>query len=1480
MNEIGGKTSEWFHENDNRSYLQKMIGSLLKMGRMPKHVGFIMDGNRRFAQNRLKNKLEGHVKGFERLADVLNCIENFKRSDEEVKYLLEFAEEKFERLLEEVDELEKLEVKIKFCGKLELLPRSLRKLMKEIELLTENSKKFKLNIMMAYTSRDEMLKGIDNYLEENGKLEMEGKMEEEFSKYLYVENEVDLMIRTSGETRLSDFLLWQCGKTLSMSLYRLDGTTGKETGGLIVKKKKQDEGEQMVKTNHLRKKVEETPSFGDGVNRTHLKRIRKEEERRRYHIEHPKGAPLTKKREKKHRYDRTPRHLLKDVECDLKATKWTEYGTKKSSFDSSVRGWHDMPSQRSVRHYAPSEISTQRAKFDHLHFDHSVRSNFGFDSKSDEDEEEDDYDSANESVDEQENDKIVERNWYGIDECCESRYDYEMSYEKAINKKRVNENIKSKEKVNAKQLQYNQDQDAWETNRLITSGVVKYKEKEDDKLANKEKRMKSFLTSSRDDDINDGSKVNILVSNIVPPFLDGRYIFSKQYEPVIPIRDVTSDMAIMAKKGTCKSVKNWREVKERQATIAKQMEMEGTQMEEITKRSQNTEKSDTNEMEISEEENNLTKEQLDEWKRIRIEQENELVKADEDDEEDDDDDDDGKDVVTKKMKEMKKRYEEKYSKKKRYMNQTYGEFIKDSKTDQEEIDQKEMKEEMLQQRRRLPIYQVKDDIIRLVRETQVLICVGETGSGKTTQLTQYLLNAGFGGEGKISSIIGCTQPRRVAAMSVAKRVAEEMNVQLGQEVGYSIRFEDCCHKKKTVIKYMTDGILLREFLQDRHLSKYSLIIMDEAHERTLNTDLLFGLLKQLTTYRRDIKIIITSATMDAQKFSTFFGDAPIFHIPGRTYPVEIYYSKSVADDYVDASIRQTIQIHLGAPSGDILVFMPGQEDIEATVALIKQRLQALNKAPELKILPIYSQLPSDQQAYIFQRNSNGIRKCIVATNIAETSLTVDGIMYVVDCGYCKMKVYNSRIGMDALQVYPISQANAQQRSGRAGRTGPGQCFRLYTERAFYHEMLSCQVPEIQRTNLSNVVLLLKSLGVENLLEFQFMDSPPQDNLLNSMYQLWILNALSNSGDITQLGKQMIEFPLDPILSKMLIVSSEMKCSVEILTIVSMLSVPSIFYRPKGKEEEADNKREKFQVPESDHLTYLNIYIQWKKHGYSIKWCNEHYIHAKAMKKVREIRIQLKEAMLQSNRYRIVSCVYKWEIVRKCICSAYFHHAARLKSTNEYVNLRTGIPCTLHPTSALYNSISNLSDYIVYHELIMTTREYMQCVTVVDGQWLAELGSLFFTLKVPRSQLMSTTVPPTLKKIRNNLATTISYTDKRDQELMKEAQMEDEMKEKKSSSKIFRKKSATDYGNVIVGPGLNCTSTRRTIFDLNQQSETETSEDNDNEDEEKKSDVTTSKHQFKLPKKPKFSSELQHHRHDRELNEREYNTSIRRKRSGR
>lgn len=817
----------------------------------------------------------------------------------------------------------------------------------------------------------------------------------------------------------------------------------------------------------------------------------------------------------------------------------------------------------------------------------------------------------------------------------------------AREKERARQQVK---RLSARQSQFNEDNARWEENRMLTSGVA----------------YRPELDTDFDD--TQETRVQLIVTDLKPPFLDGRIVFTKQMEPVYPLRDPSSDLAIICRKGSA-LLRELREQRDRSKNVNRFWELQGSQIGKA--------------IGVADPAPGTAPVGQEEARPVQaVGHDGEI------------------------------NYKEE------------AQFAKHLAKPTQAVSQFATMHTIQQQRELLPIYKCRRQLLQVIRDNAVIIVVGETGSGKTTQLTQYLMEEGFCRHGQK---IGCTQPRRVAAVSVAKRVSEERECTLGEEVGYAIRFEDCTNKQ-TRIKYMTDGVLLRESLRDPSLFEYAAIIMDEAHERSLHTDVLLGILKKVVaTGRTDLRLIVTSATMDADKFSRFFGGVPTFTIPGRTFPVEKLFSRAPQEDYVEAAVKQALTIHLSEGPGDILVFMTGQEDIEITCYALAERLRELGEdvAP-LLILPIYSQLASDLQAKIFDKAPPGTRKVIVATNIAETSLTVDGIYYVIDSGYCKLKVYNPRIGMDALQVFPVSQANANQRAGRAGRTGPGKCFRLYTESGFCHEMLESTVPEIQRTNLANVVLLLKSLGVDNLLEFDFMDPPPQENILNSMYQLWVLGALDNTGDLTPLGRKMVEFPLDPPLSKMLLMSETLSCSAEIAIIVSMLSVPSVFFRPKDRQEESDAAREKFMVAESDHLTLLHVYQQWRQHHYSNAWCAEHFVHAKAMRKVREVRSQLLDIMKQQ-KVSHTSCGTDWDVVRKTICSAYFHHAAKFKGVGEYINLRTATPCHMHVTSALYG-LGYTPDYVVYHELVLTTKEYMQCVTAVDPYWLAELGPMFFSVK--------------------------------------------------------------------------------------------------------------------------------------------------------
>ncbi|PBP28360.1 pre-mRNA splicing factor ATP-dependent RNA helicase prp16 [Diplocarpon rosae] len=844
----------------------------------------------------------------------------------------------------------------------------------------------------------------------------------------------------------------------------------------------------------------------------------------------------------------------------------------------------------------------------------------------------------------EEDSKALDRDWYAGDEFGhvfgEDEHNPFASYDNSWAEQQQEAVQAEKKKISAPRIsaratQKQKDVDAWETNRMLTSGVAQRRDTADD---------------FEDDE--EATRVHLLVHDLKPPFLDGRTVFSKQLEPVPAIRDAQSDMAVFSRKGS-KVVKEKRQQKERQKQAQEATNMAGTALGNL--------------MGVKEDEGDSA---------APVPGEVEIQG-----------------------------------------NSKFEQHMKKNEGASNFSQSKSLKE----QREFLPAFAVREDLLRVIRDNQVVIVVGETGSGKTTQLTQFLYEDGYAKLG----LIGCTQPRRVAAMSVAKRVSEEMECKLGGTVGYAIRFEDCT-SRETSIKYMTDGVLLRESLNEPDLDRYSCVIMDEAHERALNTDVLMGLFKKVLARRRDLKLIVTSATMNSKRFSDFYGGAPEFFIPGRTFPVDIMFHRSPVEDYVDQAVQQVLAIHVSQGAGDILVFMTGQEDIEVTCELIQERLNALNDPPKLSILPIYSQMPADLQAKIFDKAAPGVRKVIVATNIAETSLTVDGIMYVVDAGYSKLKVYNPRMGMDTLQITPISQANASQRAGRAGRTGPGKAYHLFTEAAFKDEMYIQTIPEIQRTNLANTVLLLKSLGVKDLLDFDFMDPPPQDTITTSLFDLWALGALNNIGDLTEVGRKMTAFPMDPSLAKLLITSEDYGCSEEMLTIVSMLSVPTVFYRPKERMEESDAAREKFFVPESDHLTFLHVYSQWKSNGYSDGWCTRHFLHPKSLRRAKEIRDQLGDIM-KMQKMAMISCGTDWDVIRKCICSGYYHQAAKVKGIGEYVNLRTSVTVQLHPTSALYG-LGYLPDYVVYHELILTSKEYMSTVTSVDPRWLADLGGVFYSIK--------------------------------------------------------------------------------------------------------------------------------------------------------
>ncbi|KAN0064421.1 hypothetical protein ACQY0O_002794 [Thecaphora frezii] len=642
-------------------------------------------------------------------------------------------------------------------------------------------------------------------------------------------------------------------------------------------------------------------------------------------------------------------------------------------------------------------------------------------------------------------------------------------------------------------------------------------------------------------------------------------------------------------------------------------------------------------------------------------------------------------------------------------------------------------------RKSLPVYALREELLDAVAEHQVLIVVGETGSGKTTQLPQFLHEAGYTKGGKK---IGCTQPRRVAAMSVAARVAEEMGVRLGRECGYSIRFEDCT-SDVTVLKYMTDGMLLREFLTEPDLGAYSALIIDEAHERTLSTDVLFGLVKDIARFRPDLKLLISSATLDAEKFSEYFDDAPIFYVPGRRYPVDIHYTPQPEANYLHAAITTVFQIHTTQPRGDILVFLTGQDEIEAAMENLQETCRALgNKIAELIVCPIYANLPSELQAKIFEPTPEGARKVVLATNIAETSITIDGVVFVIDPGFVKQNSYNPKTGMAALTVVPCSRASANQRAGRAGRVGPGKCFRLFTKWAFQNELEENTTPEIQRTNLSNVVLLLKSLGINDLLHFDFLDPPPTDTLMRSLELLYALGALNDKGELTKLGRRMAEFPVDPQISKAVIVSEAYGCTEEVLSVVSMLpEAGSLFFRPKDRKVHADNARAAFLPKEGggeggDPFHLLNIWNGYVEAGYSQAWCVENFLQPKVLARVRDVRDQLAalcerveivpRSVMEDGGREGKGGVGATESIQLSILSGYFINTARLAKGGEtYRPIKGNAAVHLHPSSALVKMVPPPRT-VCFFELVETSRCFMRQVMGVKNEWLLQVARHYFT----------------------------------------------------------------------------------------------------------------------------------------------------------
>ena len=552
------------------------------------------------------------------------------------------------------------------------------------------------------------------------------------------------------------------------------------------------------------------------------------------------------------------------------------------------------------------------------------------------------------------------------------------------------------------------------------------------------------------------------------------------------------------------------------------------------------------------------------------------------------------------------------------------------------------------------------------------------------------------------------QPRRVAATTVATRVADEMGCKLGEEVGYSIRFEDLT-SAKTRIKFLTDGLLLREALADPLLSRYSVIMIDEAHERSLSTDILLGILKKIRKRRTDLRIVVSSATLQAEDFLQFFsgeeitqnGKGPennlgrIISLEGRMYPVDTLFLEEPAEDYVERAVKTVFDIHTSEPGGDILLFLTGREEIDTALQMIADRAAALHpRAQSILSLPLYAGLTSEQQLYVFEPAPENTRKVIVSTNIAEASVTIDGIVYVIDCGFVKLRAFNPKTGIETLTATPVSKASATQRAGRAGRTKPGKCYRLYTQSA-YESLPEATVPEIQRSNLAPIILQLKALGVDYVLRFDFLTPPPAELIIRALELLYSLGAVDDYAKLTRpLGVRMAELSVEPMMAKVLLSASAMECLSEILSIAAMTSLQgAVWFHHDGEKKATDTARRKFAAEEGDHLTLLNVYQTFVTKGRKdSKWCRDNFLNFKSMTRAVSIRAQLKRYLerfginvdetLAANR-RPEDWSNKGEQIRKCLTTGYFAHAARMQPDGTFKTVNGGVTLHAHPSSLMF-----------------------------------------------------------------------------------------------------------------------------------------------------------------------------------------------------
>jgi len=619
----------------------------------------------------------------------------------------------------------------------------------------------------------------------------------------------------------------------------------------------------------------------------------------------------------------------------------------------------------------------------------------------------------------------------------------------------------------------------------------------------------------------------------------------------------------------------------------------------------------------------------------------------------------------------------------------------------------------------LPIAQKSEELTQLLLQHQVVIVAGETGCGKTTQLPKICLNAGLGLRGKIAH----TQPRRVAATSVASRIASEVKGNVGELVGYAVRFSEKT-SRDTRIKLMTDGVLLAELQSDPMLKQYEVIIIDEAHERSLNIDFLLGFLKQLLKRRQELKVIVTSATIDPQSFSKYFDNAPIVSIEGRTYPVEVRYQpieeqeNSGNTDPLFQGVGYAIDTCMSESTGDILIFSHGENEIKNLAQFLKQQ-----NLSQTIILPLFARQGIKEQQQIF--NSSNQRKIIIATNVAETSLTIPNIVFVIDIGMARISRYSQRNKIQQLPIEKISQASAEQRKGRCGRICPGICIRLYSQED-YESREEYTLAEIKRTNLSSVVLRLKAMRVKQVDTFPFIQSPDERQWKVAFNLLFELGAMNESREITHIGKRMAQLPLDPQLTRILL-DNDLTCINEMLIICSFLSVRDVRMRPHDKQQKADQLHSQYVEQNSDVLSIVKLWniLQQQKtelssNGFK-KWCQKKLINFVGWLEWRNIYFQIKENLqvlgVSQSSEAVESAAINADEIHKALICGFISHIM-MKTQERYYQGARGIKIWLHPSSVMFKKNTN---WLLSTEMIETDKLYARSNAPIQVEWIEKIA---------------------------------------------------------------------------------------------------------------------------------------------------------------